>query len=184
MKQLAFLKKLRQWDLLFPCRHLHFIASRGTQYAPAGRMRKKAMVEAILCQLGHTYFDSGNKVMAGVNASTRQLVIPFARDYKSYVVNRGDNSARLVTSESNKVFIVHGHDECALHGLARFLEKLGLEAIVLKQQPNQGRTIIEKYEDYANEVGFAVVLLTPDDRLPQPPRQSRTKGRVRMSFSN
>ena len=38
-----------------------------------------------------------------------------------------------------------------------------MEAIVLKEQPNQGRTTIEKFEDSAKEVGFAVVLLTPDD---------------------
>jgi len=63
----------------------------------------------------------------------------------------------------NRVFVVHGHDEAALHGLARFLEKLGLEAIVLREQPDQGRTIIEKFEASAAEVGFAVVLLTPDD---------------------
>lgn len=64
---------------------------------------------------------------------------------------------------SNRVFVVHGHDEAALQSLARFLEKLGLEAIVLKEQPDQGRTIIEKFEDSADDVGFAVVLLTPDD---------------------
>ena len=62
-----------------------------------------------------------------------------------------------------KVFIVHGHDDAALQAVARFLEKLKLEAIVLREQPDQGRTIIEKFEDYASEVGFAVVLLTPDD---------------------
>ncbi|CAG8866714.1 nucleotide-binding protein [Pseudomonas fluorescens] len=64
---------------------------------------------------------------------------------------------------SNRVFVVHGHDEAALQGLARFLEKLGLEAIILKEQPDQGRTIIEKFEDTADDIGFAVVLLTPDD---------------------
>ena len=64
---------------------------------------------------------------------------------------------------SNRVFVVHGHDESATHGLARFLEKLGLEAIILKEQPDQGRTIIEKFEAAAGDVGFAVVLLTPDD---------------------
>jgi len=62
-----------------------------------------------------------------------------------------------------KVFIVHGHDDAALQAVARYLEKLKLEAIVLREQPDQGRTIIEKFEDYASEVGFAVVLLTPDD---------------------
>lgn len=61
-----------------------------------------------------------------------------------------------------KVFLVHGHDESAREGTARFLEKLGLEAIILHEQPNAGRTIIEKVEKFA-EVAFAVVLLTPDD---------------------
>jgi predicted nucleotide-binding protein len=64
---------------------------------------------------------------------------------------------------SNRVFVVHGHDESALQGLARFLEKLGLEAIILREQVDQGRTIIEKFEACASGVGFAVVLLTPDD---------------------
>jgi predicted nucleotide-binding protein len=64
---------------------------------------------------------------------------------------------------TRKIFVVHGHDEAALQSVARFLEQLQLEAIVLREQPDQGRTIIEKFEDYANEVGFAVVLLTPDD---------------------
>jgi predicted nucleotide-binding protein len=64
---------------------------------------------------------------------------------------------------SNKVFVVHGHDEAALQTVARFLEQLGLEAIILREQPDQGRTIIEKFEDSAAEVGFAVVLLTPHD---------------------
>ncbi len=46
--------------------------------------------------------------------------------------------------------------------MARFLEKLGLDCVILHEQPNRGRTIIEKFEDYAG-VAFAVVLLTPDD---------------------
>ena len=71
--------------------------------------------------------------------------------------------APKVAAPSRKVFVVHGHDEAALHGLARFLEKLGLEAVVLREQPDQGRTIIEKFEELSGGVGFAVVLLTPDD---------------------
>jgi predicted nucleotide-binding protein len=63
----------------------------------------------------------------------------------------------------NAVFVVHGHDEAALQAVARFLEQLGLQPIVLREQPDSGRTIIEKFEDYADQVGFAVVLLTPDD---------------------
>jgi predicted nucleotide-binding protein len=64
---------------------------------------------------------------------------------------------------SSKVFVVHGHDEAALQAAARFLEQLDLEAIILREQPDAGRTVIEKFEDCASEVGFAIVLLTPDD---------------------
>ena len=46
--------------------------------------------------------------------------------------------------------------------MARFLTKLGLSPIILHEQPNQGRTVIEKFEQNA-EVPFAIVLLTPDD---------------------
>jgi predicted nucleotide-binding protein len=74
-------------------------------------------------------------------------------------------------SSSNRVFVVHGHDEAAKQGVARYLEKLGLEAIILHEQPNKGLTIIEKFEAYS-DVPFAVVLLTPDDQGPagSPPR--------------
>ncbi|ACA19281.1 nucleotide-binding protein-like protein containing TIR -like domain [Methylobacterium sp. 4-46] len=111
----------------------------------------------------HNFFYSGNKLIAGLHSLVGQVLIPFARDYKAYVLSRGDVQPRLVQAASNKVFIVHGHDDAALQGLARFIEKLGLEAIVLKEQPDQGRTIIEKFEQSATDVGYAVVLLTPDD---------------------
>lgn len=63
---------------------------------------------------------------------------------------------------SQKIFIVHGHDEGAREVVARFIERIGFEAIILSEQANQGRTIIEKIEAHG-DVGFAVVLLTPDD---------------------
>ncbi|CAN7171875.1 nucleotide-binding protein [Acidovorax sp. LjRoot118] len=63
---------------------------------------------------------------------------------------------------SNKIFIVHGHDESAKQLVARFVERLGFQAIILSEQANQGRTIIEKIEAH-DDVGFAIVLLTGDD---------------------
>nr|WP_314584137.1 nucleotide-binding protein [uncultured Pseudomonas sp.] len=63
---------------------------------------------------------------------------------------------------SRKVFIVHGHDEGAREMLARFLERLGFQSIILHEQANRGGTVIEKIEAHG-DVGFAVVLLTPDD---------------------
>ena len=48
------------------------------------------------------------------------------------------------------------------HSVARTLEKLKLDSIILYEQPDSGKTIIEKFERDA-DVGFAVVLLSPDD---------------------
>jgi predicted nucleotide-binding protein len=66
-------------------------------------------------------------------------------------------------SHSKKVFLVHGRNEAVLHGVARFLEKLGLDVTILREQPNEGKTIIEKFAEFS-DVGFAIVLLTADDR--------------------
>ncbi len=65
--------------------------------------------------------------------------------------------------DSRKISVVHGHDNEAKETTARFLEKLKLEPIILHEQPSGGSTIIEKFEMYSGEVGFAVILLTPDD---------------------
>ncbi|WP_122532806.1 TIR domain-containing protein [Pseudomonas viridiflava] len=110
----------------------------------------------------HHFFGGGStKLMSGFHAFVSQLVIPFVRDYKA-LVNVTNSSVTKPTILSNKVFIVHGHDDGAKHMLARFLDRIGLESIVLQEQPDRGRTIIEKFEQSA-EVGYAVVLLTPDD---------------------
>jgi predicted nucleotide-binding protein len=62
------------------------------------------------------------------------------------------------------VFIVHGHDEAAKHEVARFLERVkGPQVVLLEEQPDRGRTIIEKFEEHAAAAGYAVVLLTGDD---------------------
>ena len=63
---------------------------------------------------------------------------------------------------SRKVFIVHGHDLEARETVARFLQQLDLQPIILNEQPSEGKTVIEKFETYS-DVHFAVVLLTPDD---------------------
>lgn len=66
-------------------------------------------------------------------------------------------------TDLNKVFIVHGHDNLAKTEVARVIEKLGLEAIILHEQANEGKTIIEKFERDASRVKFAVIIFTPDD---------------------
>jgi predicted nucleotide-binding protein len=61
-----------------------------------------------------------------------------------------------------RVFIAHGHDEVAKLKVARFIEEMGMTPVILMEQANIGRTVIEKFEQNT-DVGFAVVILTPDD---------------------
>jgi predicted nucleotide-binding protein len=77
-----------------------------------------------------------------------------------YAVSRQQVSPGAASTD--KIFIVHGHAGELREAVARFLERLGFEPIILHEQANQGKTIIEKFESHA-DVGFAVILLTPDD---------------------
>lgn len=70
--------------------------------------------------------------------------------------------AATSVTDTRRVFVVHGHDEKAQQTIARFLEKLELEPVILSERPNEGRTVIEKFEANA-DVCFAIVLLTADD---------------------
>lgn len=64
---------------------------------------------------------------------------------------------------SNGIFVVHGHDEGAREAVARFIGQIGLEPIILHERPNKGRTLITKFREESADIGFAVVLMTPDD---------------------
>ena len=89
-------------------------------------------------------------------------------------------TATTDSSDSREVFIVYGHDEAAKESVARFIEKLELKPVILHEKPNEGRTIIEKFEDHA-DVGFAVVLLTPDDVGALVGKEDKLKPRARQN---
>ena len=64
--------------------------------------------------------------------------------------------------DNTNIFIVHGHNVAVQQSVARTIERLGLNPIILHEQPNAGKTIIEKFESNS-KVGFAIILLTDDD---------------------
>jgi predicted nucleotide-binding protein len=74
----------------------------------------------------------------------------------------GPAPAQSTREPTREVFVVHGHDEGARESVARYLEKIGFKPIILHEQANMGRTVVEKIEAHG-DVDFAVVLLTPDD---------------------
>ena len=109
----------------------------------------------------------GSDLASNLQNMADQIIVPFARDYIEYVSTdatqaREDAALPERSAASGKVFVVHGYDGEARESVARFLLELDLKPIILHEQPNQGRTIIEKVEDHG-DVGFAVVLLTADD---------------------
>jgi len=73
-----------------------------------------------------------------------------------------EKSENINSELSKNIFIVHGHNEEMKQSSARFIEKIDLKPIILHEQPNKGKTIIEKFNDYSN-VSFAVILLSADD---------------------
>jgi len=85
------------------------------------------------------------------------------KNFIAYIQKTLGLSCALPSPQS---FIVHGHDETIKLELKNFLQNtLKLpEPIVLHEQPNLGRTIIEKFEDYAAMSALVFVLLTPDDK--------------------
>ena len=78
---------------------------------------------------------------------------------------------------STKIFVVHGHDGEMEQAVARTLGQLGLDPIILHEQPSQGRTIIEKFTDHS-DVTSAVVLFSPDD-MAYPKRGSSNEAKLR-----
>lgn len=101
---------------------------------------------------------------------------PDSRDEKNQTDVTSDKSI-----DSDRVFVVHGRDEGAKHSVARFVEQLGLEPIILEEQPSKGRTIISKFLEESTDIGFAIILLTPDDEGKQRGSEDELKPRARQN---
>lgn len=122
-------------------------------------------------------YDNVNEKFIYVSKSPAEELEEFVEDVKNKVNNLRQLVAKLAlikteikeptittktATNNNRVFIVHGHNNEIKINVARTVERLGLEAIILHEQANAGKTIIEKFEEHS-DVTFAIVLLTDDD---------------------
>lgn len=103
-------------------------------------------------------------------------------------VERGTQpKARLADTDvvkNKKVFIVHGHDDELKESAARLVEKIGLEAVILHEQANEGLTIIQKLEKQA-DVGYAIILYTPcDEGRKKGSENSKPRARQNVVFEH
>lgn len=134
------------------------------------------------------YYNGSSSIASNLRSLVDQVLVPFARDYINVIkAETATPEATLLPVRTGpaarKAFVVHGHDDGAREAVARFLERIGFEAIILHEQANQGRTIIEKIEAHG-EVGFAVVLLTPDDvgGVKEGPQRPRARQNVLLEL--
>ena len=143
---------------------------KGEQFMFNGYFFEKAEVERILIKesayTSKMYADAMNKAYSDDPIYfTRGDIVSDEDKYTTDITRRILKECKSLIHEAapkSKVFIVHGHDGEAKQAVARFIEKLGLEAIILHEQASSGKTIIEKIEANSN-VGFAIVLYTPCD---------------------
>lgn len=118
-------------------------------------------------------FDNGNYSCQGKNCEVVEALlngVAATRDPKP--VNYGINA---------KVFVVYGHDPTARDQLEAMLRRWGLEPLILDQLPSEGQTVIEKLESYTGQVGFGVVLATPDDEGHRANRPDEESFRARQN---
>lgn len=102
----------------------------------------------------HKYWQSGTEEVKNLFSTMKDELLLF----------EGTKSEIKIETKLNseEIFVVHGHDDTMKVSVARVIEKLELKPIILHEQPNKGRTVIEKFTDYS-KVGFAVIILSPDD---------------------
>ncbi len=81
------------------------------------------------------------------------------------ILDSKKNKDSLVHREN--VFLIHGQDEAKWRELKDILRSdFGVNAIVLMEKPDAGcKTIIEKFEYYAQTCSYAVAVFTPDDEV-------------------
>lgn len=102
-----------------------------------------------------TNFNSGKRELIN-------LLKVIAEDIELDLIMNNSSLDSRVDINSTYVFVVHGHNEEMKLAVARTIEKLNLNPIILHEQASKGKTIIEKFTD-TSEVIFAIVLLSGDD---------------------
>ena len=129
---------------------LNWWSSTGTlQYQGPGDAKLKLREAVSTALLNHTPSRPSETPSAGQSSTT-------------------ETAPSSASVDSERVFVVHGHDETAKEQLELILHRLGLAPFVLTNTGGGGLTIIEALEreiSSMNETGkrFGIVLLTPDD---------------------
>ena len=89
-------------------------------------------------------------------------------DIKKGIIDKQGNVIKIEkitpsSTEPPKAFIAHGGDSPALRNLKNFLEALGVQPLIVEEQPSEGRSIAENVDWYARQADCAIILATKGD---------------------
>lgn len=112
-----------------------------------------------------TYLSHGD-----INDAVRNFNDLFLEYFQSVLEDIINANPELETNVAEKVagntvFIIHGHDNELKTEIQLLLTRAGVNNLVLHEQPDKGRTIIDKLVEESNNSNYAIALLSPDDRL-------------------
>jgi predicted nucleotide-binding protein len=128
------------------------------------RDRANAILQFILCKSAAVTAE--NRLFSAFFVE-KAGVLTHENSNKSHAVEVATPTVPLPVTPSNRspnrVFVVHGRNEEMRSSVVSLLSRVGLEAIVLHEQPNMGRHLLTKFVDEAELVTFAVVVMTDDD---------------------
>ena len=149
---------------------------------------RKMVFEGVLGQREFTEFQRVDKLRNAVahgvtSAEVVHVDVDVLINLATTIMNGSTKTTNVADNqaEGRKVFVAHGHDEVSSQSAVRFLENLGLEPIVLRQQSNVDQTMMEKLEQNCS-VAFAIVILTSDDVDRIDSGDAESKPRVRDNF--
>jgi len=115
--------------------------------------------EGVSNYIGSPSFKSVGNILSVVRAS----VTRFSRNPDLLSRKKSEDALR----HRENVFVVHGRDEAKWRELKDIIKtEFRLNPIVLIEQPDAGcKTVIEKFEHYAQTCSHAIAVFTPDDEV-------------------
>jgi predicted nucleotide-binding protein len=121
-------------------------------------------------QIAHEY-QNGFGYLGAPSLKGVENVLGVVRASLTRLRRNPDLLTRTKTQESlrkkENVFLIHGRDEAKWRELKDIVQsEFRLNPIVLMQQPDAGaKTVIEKFEHYAETCAYAIAVFTPDDEV-------------------
>lgn len=146
--------------------------------ALARRYRKKNRAFPIVLSSG--YFGS----IEGEQWARDQGIPFFSKDAGPTALKKSLQLIGIMPNVTPRAFIVHGHDEKTLLELKDYIQNIlkWQKPIVLRDEPSCGKTIIEKFENYASSTDYVFVLMTPDDIVQEKHETEKRRSRQNVIF--